>query len=587
MPVSFKPPLRDIHFAFDVLDVVGRTKSLPGYDAVDNGTISMILESAADFAVNYAQPINATGDQVGNTLGADGRVTTAPGFKEAYKIYGELGFAGLVGNPAYGGAGMPAYLGLAVSDMACSANLSLMMCPGLTEGAAKVVDKFASDDLKNLYLPKMYTGELPCTMCLTEPDAGSDLSRVKTAAAPDGDAFRISGNKIFITFGEHDFTDNIAHLVLARLPGAPEGTKGISLFLVPKKDMITGDVNGVSCTHIEEKMGIHASPTCQITFDNAKGYLIGEPNKGLAAMFVMMNDARLKVALQGLSLAEAAYQAAVDYASVRIQGEGKAIIKHGNVLQDLVSMKAHIDGYRLMAYDLAINLDIAKKHPDTATRKTADAYAALMTPVAKACMTDFACAATQKSIQLHGGMGFIKETGVEQFYRDSLIATIYEGTNDIQSHDFVFRKAFDQNGNSTLMPYIAHVLKGAEKAVQKDPSLVDAAMNLERTAQLLGGATTSISSKIAAGMIHEVKADARDYMSAFGAFAVGASWMNALAKADGVARQNGITDAFIQNKKTLGRYYLQHDMLPEAMRAAMRISLDGGLSNIAPETLRL
>jgi acyl-CoA dehydrogenase len=304
-------------------------------------------------------------------------------------------------------------------------------------------------------------------------------------------------------------------------------------------------------------------------------------------MFVMMNDARLKVALQGISLTEAAYQAAVDYAGIRIQGEGKNIIKHGNVLQDLVSIKAHIDGYRLMAYDLAVNLDISKKHPDASARKMADQYAALMTPVAKACMTDFACVATQKSIQVHGGMGFIKETGVEQFYRDALIATIYEGTNDIQSHDFVFRKAFDQNGNSNLDPYVSHVLKGAHAAVEKDLALADSVQNLERTAQLLDGATISLQAKLVAGLVNGVKADARDYTALFGAFAVGASWLDALTKTDKVARQNGITDTFIENKKTLGRYYLEHDMLPEAMCAALRISSNGRFSALSADTLKL
>ena len=563
-------------------DLLRKTTDIPEYNRVDQELVTQTLQTAAGFATKHLLPLNASGDREGCTRHKDNSVTTPKGSKAAYQAYCDLGLTGLTANPAYGGSGLPGYLGTAVSDVAFGANISLMMCPGLTDGAAKILEDFGSEDLKQAYLPSMNSGQASATMCLTEADAGSDLNLLKTEAVPNEDgSFDVSGNKIFITFGDHDLTDNIYHFVLARTPGAPKGTKGVSLFLVPKI-LGTDQTNNVTCNHIEEKMGLHGSPTCQMNFDNAKGWLIGEPNKGLAAMFKMMNDARLKTSLQGLTLSEIAFQNARAQAQLRIQGkpikdvvmgndsaEPVTIGQHGNVKRDLVDMKAVIDGLRFLAHDVSINLDLAKKHPDPAVRKDAEDHVSLLTPVIKVMMTDFGCAATQKNIQLHGGMGYINETGMAQLYPDALIATIYEGTNDIQAMDLVFRKVLDPK--STRIQKFIKNLEDQTQEASKNPALSDCALKMNEALQLFKQSTGEIVNKASKGKFEEVLVDAYDYTNMLGQLAVGGMWLKALQTVTTEDQPSHYRDGFYETKNKLGRHYIENMLLAGMTHHSMRM----------------
>lgn len=448
---DYMPPVDDMMFVLS--SVVGLEK-LPEHEVLgtlDAQSVSSVLETAAQLAADVLVPLNHAGDKAGAHW-KDGAVTTAPGFKEAYKQYCEGGWNSVVFDPAHGGQGLPWLLAFAVQEMWQGANMAFGLCPLLNQGAVEAIGAHASDALKNDYLEKMISGEWTGTMNLTEPQAGSDLAAVRTRAEPSGDGtYKIFGQKIFITYGEHDFTDNIIHLVLARLPDAPEGVKGISLFIVPKF-LKNGTRNDVLCTGVEHKLGIHASPTCTMQFGDgggAVGYLVGEPHDGLKYMFTMMNNARLSVGLQGVAIAEAAYQKALSYAKERVQGaplskkDGKSatISEHPDVKRMLLSMRAQIEAGRALTYEAALSLDLARTG-DAAMQARVD----LLTPLVKAWCTDMAVDVASTGVQIHGGMGFIEETGAAQFYRDARILPIYEGTNGIQSADLVFRKILRDDG---------------------------------------------------------------------------------------------------------------------------------------------
>ena len=453
---AYVAPLKDMRFLLHELAGLDAVAQLPGCEEATPETVDAILEEASKFASEVLDPLNYSGDQEGSKW-HDGAVTTPKGFPDAYRKYVEAGWGALPVAAQWGGQGLPRLVATPVEEMWCSANMSFSLCPMLTQGALHALELCGADHLQKTFLPKMASGEWTGTMNLTEPQAGSDLALVRTRAEPQGDHFLVSGQKIFITYGEHDLAQNIVHLVLARTPTAPEGVKGISLFVVPKflvnADGSLGKRNTATCASIEHKLGIHASPTAVLVFDKAVGYLVGEENRGLEYMFVMMNAARFAVGLEGVAIAERAFQRALAYAKERVQGRdlvagGKAvpIIRHPDVRRMLMLMKSQTEAMRALAYVTAAALDAAHLHPDKEARKRNQAFADLIIPVVKGWCTETGIEVASLGVQVHGGMGFIEETGAAQHYRDARIATIYEGTTGIQANDLVGRKIAREAG---------------------------------------------------------------------------------------------------------------------------------------------
>ena len=450
--------------AFVLEHVVGypEVAAFPGYEHADIETVVGLLQEAGEFMVSAVAPTNRIGDVEGAEHHPDGSVTTPAPFKQAYNDYVAAGWGSVPFPEEFGGGGFPWTVGLAIQEMLGSSNMAFALCPLLTQGAIDALLHYGSDEQKATYLPKMISGEWTGTMNLTEPQAGSDVGALTTRAVPNGDGtFAISGQKIYITFGEHDLADQIVHLVLARTPGAPEGTRGISCFIVPKflvnEDGSLGDRNAVTCLSIEHKLGIHGSPTCVMEYDGATGYLIGEENLGMRIMFVMMNSARLSVGTQGLALSERAYQDSRDYALVRRQGlaigatgKDSAIVEFPDVRRMLLTQKAYIAALRRMMLLNAVHIDISTHAPDAQVRARAGEIVGLLTPICKSFGTDLGNELTSLGLQVHGGMGFIEETGVAQYYRDVRITAIYEGTNGIQAADLVGRKLGVRDGASFL-----------------------------------------------------------------------------------------------------------------------------------------
>ena len=457
---DYTAPLRDMRFVITELVDLQSVIGLPGYEDASAELVDAVLEEAGKFAGAVLSPINASGDRQGAALTTEG-VAAADGFGGAYRQFVENGWASVTGDPDFGGQGLPNLVGAATSEMWNAANMSFALCPMLTTGAVEAIRAHGSDELQAKYLPNMIAGIWTGTMNLTEPQAGSDLAAVRARAVPSGDHYLITGQKIFITWGDHDMAENVMHLVLARLPEAPEGTRGISLFLVPKylvnDDGSLGARNDVACVSLEHKLGIHASPTCVMAFGEkggAVGYLVGEPNRGLNHMFTMMNEARQKVGIQGVAIAERAYQQARDYASERVQGrvvgqranERLPIIHHPDVRRALLTMKSQIEAMRALSYVVSADVDFAHRHPDPEERARRQARVELLTPVLKGWCTELGVEIASLAIQVHGGMGFIEETGAAQHLRDSRIAPIYEGTTGIQAADLVARKLPMQQG---------------------------------------------------------------------------------------------------------------------------------------------
>jgi len=442
----YRVPTEDLAFIlFDVLNAPDQLAALPAMAEADEPLLRQLLDEMGKFVSGQIAPLNRVGDEVGARF-KDGAVTMAPGFRDAYQAFWQAGWPALSAAPEDGGQGLPAALDAALYESLSAANHGWTMAPGLLHGAYECLKHHGSDALKAQYLEKIATGEWLATMCLTEPHAGSDLGLCSTRAVPQEDgSHHISGTKIFISGGEHDLTDNIVHLVLARLPDAPPGPKGLSLFLVPKF-YADGTRSAVVCERIEEKMGLHGSPTCVMRFDAARGWIVGAPGKGLAAMFVMMNAARLHVALQGIGLLSAAWQKADAYAHERRQmrapgaSQTSAIIDHPAVRRILDTQRAWIDGGRVMAYQTALELDIARYHPDADRRQRAERWCALITPILKAACTHQAFHGGSDCLQVFGGHGYVREWGIEQHVRDARVAMIYEGTNEIQAIDLLVRK---------------------------------------------------------------------------------------------------------------------------------------------------
>jgi alkylation response protein AidB-like acyl-CoA dehydrogenase len=462
---AYVAPLKDMRFVLTELAGLSEVAKLPGYAEATPDTVDAILDEAGKFASGVLDPLNRTGDQEGSRW-KDGAVATPKGFKEAYLQYVEGGWGALPVDARWGGQGLPRLVSTPVEEMWCSANMSFSLCPMLTQGALHALELRGAPALQKTFLPKMATGEWTGTMNLTEPQAGSDLALLKTRAVREGDHYRISGQKIFITFGEHDYTDNIVHLVLARTPDAPEGVKGISLFIVPKflvnADGSLGARNGAHCASIEHKLGIHGSPTAVMVFDKAIGYLVGEENRGLEYMFIMMNAARFAVGLEGVAIGERAYQRALAYAKERVQGRDLAgggtvpIIRHPDVRRMLMLMKSQTEAMRALAYVVAAAMDAAALHPDAKTRQQNQAFVDMMIPVVKGWSTETGIEVASLGVQVHGGMGFIEETGAAQHLRDARITTIYEGTTGIQANDLIGRK-IAREGGATAKGWLAYL----------------------------------------------------------------------------------------------------------------------------------
>ncbi len=502
MMSAYAAPLKDMRFVLNELAGLGEVAKLPGYEDATPDTVDAILEEASKFSAEVLDPLNYSGDQEGSQW-KDGAVTTPKGFKEAYKLYCEGGWSALSLDPQWGGQGLPKLLSTPVTEMITSANMSFSLCPMLTQGAIEAMLLSGTEQLKQIFLPKMFDGSWTGTMNLTEPQAGSDLALVRTKAVRESGHYRISGQKIFITFGEHDLTENIVHLVLARTPDAPEGVKGISLFIVPKflvrPDGSLGERNAATCASIEHKLGIHASPTAVMVFENAIGYLVGEENKGLTYMFIMMNAARFAVGLEGVSIAERAFQRALAYAKERVQGrelvQGTAavpIIRHPDVRRMLMLMKSQTEAMRALAYVVAAAIDVSIKSKDKEERKRHQAFVELMIPVVKGWSTETGIEVASLGVQVHGGMGFIEETGAAQHLRDARITTIYEGTTGIQANDLVGRK-IAREGGVTVKEWIAALRKfDAELAKSGNADVQAIRLRLSAAVQAVAGSVDFI-----------------------------------------------------------------------------------------------
>ena len=567
---DYKVPLRDMQFIlFDVLKVQDSANALPSYAEATPDLINAILEEAGRFCENVLQPLNRSGDEEGCHF-EQGTVTTPKGFKEAYNKYVEGGWTGLACDPQFGGQGLTSPVNFAVEEMICSANLSFGLFPGLTHGAYNALRAHATEELKRTYLPKMVSGQWSGTMCLTEPQCGTDLGLIKTRAEPAGDSsFRIYGTKIFISAGEHDLTENIVHLVLARLPDAPPGVRGISLFVcpkfLPKPDGTVGIRNALACGALEKKMGLKASPTCVMNFDGATAWLVGAPHKGLAAMFTMMNAARLMVGIQGLGIAEAAYQGAVTYARSRLQMRAPTgakfpdqpadpIIVHPDIRRLLMKMKAMTEGCRALALWIGHELDIATSHPDAERRESADDLVALMTPIVKSMLTDLGFSAANDGMQVFGGHGYIRENGMEQLARDARITQIYEGTNGIQALDLVGRKL--PMGTGRLARRFFHPVAADLERMAGVPAMMDFMMPMAKAFGRLQQATLWLG-KAGTANPDDAGAAATEYLRMFGLVAIGYMWCR-MAE----AAQANSADSFNAAKLASARFYMAK-MLPE------------------------
>jgi alkylation response protein AidB-like acyl-CoA dehydrogenase len=463
---TYTAPLKDMRFVLNELAGLAEVAKLPGYEEATPDTVDAILEEAARFASEVLDPLNRVGDQEGSKL-VDGEVRTPKGFREAYRKFAEGGWNALPFEPDWGGQGLPKLVATPVDEMWTSANMSFSLCPLLTQGAVHALALRGAEKLQQSFIPKMVSGEWTGTMNLTEPQAGSDLALVKTKAVKQADHYRISGQKIFITYGEHDLTQQIVHLVLARTPEAPEGTKGISLFVVPKfmvkPDGSLSERNSARCASLEHKLGIHASPTAVMLYEDAVGYLVGEENRGLETMFIMMNAARFGVGLEGVAIAERAFQRALAFSRERLQGRDLAaggrtvpIIRHPDVRRMLMLMKSQTEAMRALAYVVAAALDFANRESDPERQKRHQAFVDLMIPIVKGWSTETANEIAGLGVQIHGGMGFIEETGAAQYVRDARITTIYEGTTGIQAMDLVGRK-IAREGGATAKAWIAEL----------------------------------------------------------------------------------------------------------------------------------
>jgi len=579
----YAAPLRDMRFVYRELMDGEALRRLPGYEEIDAELVDSVLEEAARFCENELLPLNRSGDEEGCRFEA-GQVFTPKGFKEAYAAYAGAGWGALAFDPAHGGQGLPKSLSLLVEEIVCATNASFWLYPSLTHGAYQAMRLYASEEIKRRYFPKMAAGAWSGTMCLTEPHCGTDLGLLRTRAEPQADgSYKIAGTKIFITSGEHDLTENILHLVLARLPDAPAGIKGISLFLVPKflvnDDGTLGARNALQCGAIEHKMGIQASATCVMNFDGATGYLIGEANRGMRAMFAMMNTERLSMGLQAIGHAEAAYQGALAYARERLQGRAAGGARHPELPADpltvhpdvrrmLLTQRAFVQGMRAAAMWVGQALDTASKHPDAAERQRAEDFVALLTPIIKGFFTDLGFECANLGMQVFGGHGYIREHGMEQHVRDARIAQIYEGANGIQAMDLAARKLPMQDGR--LAEHFFAPTEAFVAACAGDAAMAEFVAPLQAALERLRAAVGFV---LAAPDADEVGAAAYDLMHLFGYTILAYQWAR-MAQV-GLARQDGEEAAFYRAKVQTARFYMQR-ILPRTEGLLSAIRAGGG-----------
>ena len=568
---SYKAPLRDMRFVLHEL-LGGIDPAIEEHKDFTHDLVDPVLDEAAKLCEEILHPINRSGDEEGCSI-ENGVVRTPKGFKEAYDTFREGGWVGIACDPAFGGQGMLKVVNGFVEEMICGANLSFSLYPGLTHGAYVAIHAHGSDELKAKYLPNMVEGSWSGTMCLTEPHCGTDLGLLRTKAEPQADGtYRISGTKIFISAGEHDLTRNIIHLVLARLPDAPKGVKGISLFLVPKflvnDDGSLGNRNGVACGALEHKMGIKASATCVMNFDGAEGYLVGEPHRGLQAMFSMMNTERVAVGVQGLGVAEASYQGAVAYARDRLQGRAltgpkhpqKAadpLIVHPDIRRMLLTQRAYVEGCRALAAWVSQAIDTEHHHPDKARRHEAADFVALLTPVVKALLTDLASECANLGMQVYGGHGYIREWGMEQYVRDARITQIYEGTNGVQALDLVGRKMPAHAGR--YLRAFFHPVDDFITINAQNPEMAEFVEPLAKAFGRLQQATLAVAQKGLANP-DEAGAAATEYLRLFGLTALAYLWARMATVAQ--SRLESDEDGFYKAKVATARFYMQR-LLPQ------------------------
>ena len=559
---SYTAPLKEMRFVMKELSDLEDICALPGHDDIDIETVDAVLEEGAKFASEVLAPLNVSGDRAGTQMNDDG-VVQAPGFKEAYQQYTAGGWTSMPCEPEFGGMGMPHIASSAASEMWASSNLAFSIGPMLSIGAISALEKHSDDALKQKFLTKMISGEWTGTMNLTEPQAGSDLAAVRTKAEPNGDHHLITGTKIYISWGDHQMTDNIIHLVLARTPDAPKGVKGISMFIVPKyhvnDDGSCGERNDVVCSSIEHKMGIHASPTCVMNYGEnggAKGYLVGEENQGLKYMFTMMNGARLHVGIEGVAIGESAYQHAVRYAKDRVQGaplgqvEPNTIIKHGDIRRMLMQMRALNEAGRAINYFAAAALDHGEKGNEAAYKRLE-----FLTPIAKGWATEVAQEVTSLGLQIHGGMGFVEETGAAQFMRDARIITIYEGTTGIQALDLIGRKIL-RDGGTELMGMMAEVQSTLDTLKSDHPKLANITEELGNGLQQWQNASQDISQRVLED-IDLVGTSSVNFLMLSGTVLGG--WL--LAKSAMIAEAKMDTDEqFFSAKIATAKFYASHIM---------------------------
>ncbi len=594
--MSYTAPLKDMLFVMNELAGLEAISQLPGCEDATPETAEAVLEENAKFCSEVIAPLNWTGDCEPSSW-HDGQVKTTPGFKEAFRAFGESGWQGVQHPTDYGGQGLPKLLATPCIEMLNSANLSFALCPLLTDGAIEALMTAGSQDQKDLYLEKLISGQWTGTMNLTEPQAGSDLALVRSRAEPQGDGtFKIFGTKIYITYGEHDMAENIIHLVLARTPGAPEGVKGISLFIVPKfmvnADGSLGERNDVHCVSIEHKLGIKASPTAALQYGDhggAIGYLVGEENRGLEYMFIMMNAARFAVGMQGISVAERAYQKAVSYARDRVQSRDLAgsagpvpIIHHPDVKRMLMSMRSQVEASRALSYVTAAAFDGAHHHPDEATRKINHAFYEFMVPIVKGWSTELSIDVASTGVQVHGGMGFIEETGAAQHYRDARILTIYEGTTAIQANDLVGRKTI-RDGGAFAKSVIAQVRDTAaelSKAGNDDLKIIgkrlsDAGAALEDVVNFIATNAKSDIKAAFAGSVPYLKMAG----VVFGGWQMGRA---ALAAASKLSAGEGDA-SFYQAKVVTARFFADHFVSTASASRAAIVEGSSGVLALAEE----
>ena len=571
MAVAFKAPVKDIVFGYEVVETYDVISKIPAFSDFNEDIVIPTMEECAKFAEEVLAPINAIGDQQGATI-KDGKVTMPKEFIDAYKSFSEAGWASISLPSEIGGGGMPIALSGGTLEILSTANLAFGLAPGLAAGAISAINFHGSEEQKAKFLPKLVSGEWTGTMNLSEPQSGSDLGTITTKAEPQEDgSYKITGTKVWITFGEHDLTDNIIHLVLAKIPGSPEGTKGISMFIVPKvmvnDDGSLGDDNNVRCISIEEKLGIHASPTCVMEYDGSVGYLVGEENRGLNYMFTMMNEARVWVGGQGLASASGALQGAAQYARDRVQGrpvgmskedaKESTIIDHADVRRMLMTIKSYVDAMRYMMYDNQLMLDV-EYFAEGELKEFGEERCGILTPITKAWISDLGVELSSMAIQIYGGMGYVEETGVAQYLRDSRIAPIYEGTNGIQALDLMFRKLPLDNGQA-MQRLLSDVQKIIDEMKNDDEVISSMAGNLQKEVDTLSEVTLWLGGRMLEGELIDASAAATPYLKMFGQVLGGYYMGKAAILANKKFKETN--DEFYSDKLTLSKFYIEQ-LLP-------------------------